>query len=206
MKRFVAKVAYDGKSYFGFQRQPKPTATVQRALEEAIARVTWQPITVLAAGRTDAGVHALGQVIAFDADWNHRDKDLLRAINAELPMDIALQELWQQADFHPRFDALWRQYVYRIATPATRNPLLNGRVWQFVGQSVDMGALQDAAALCLGERGISRLLEPRRRQAASIRFARCFIRDGIQKSRTGVSFISTAFARPHFSITWCGAW
>ena len=152
MKRFVAKVAYDGASYFGFQRQPKPTATVQRALEEAIARVTRQPITVLAAGRTDAGVHALGQVIAFDADWNHRDKDLLRAINAELPMDIALQELWQQAGFHPRFDALWRQYVYRIATPATRNPLLNGRVWQFVGQSVDMGALQDAAALCLGER------------------------------------------------------
>ncbi|MCY4021139.1 MAG: tRNA pseudouridine(38-40) synthase TruA [Chloroflexi bacterium] len=152
MKRFVTKIAYDGTSYFGFQRQPEPTATVQRALEKAIARVTGQQISVLAAGRTDTGVHALGQVIAFDADWNHAESDLLRAINAELPLDIAVQELWKQAGFHPRFDALWRQYVYRIATPATRNPLLNGRVWQLVGQSVDLGALQDAATLCLGER------------------------------------------------------
>ncbi|MCY4073141.1 MAG: tRNA pseudouridine(38-40) synthase TruA [Chloroflexi bacterium] len=151
MKRFAAKIAYDGTGYFGFQRQPEPTATVQQALERAIARVTRQRIAVLAAGRTDTGVHALGQMIAFDADWNHAESDLLRAINAELPMDIALQELWRQDGFHPRFDALWRQYVYRIATPTTRNPLLNGRVWQLVGGSIDLGALQDAAALCLGE-------------------------------------------------------
>ena len=152
MKRFVAKIAYDGTGYFGFQRQPEPTATVQRALERAIARVTRQQIAVLAAGRTDAGVHALGQMIAFDADWNHAESDLLWAINAELPMDIALQELWVQDGFHPRFDALWRQYVYRVTTPTARNPLLNGRAWQLVGQRIDLGALQDAAALCLGER------------------------------------------------------
>lgn len=152
MKRFAAKVAYDGTGYFGFQRQPEPTATVQRALERAIARVTRQQVSVLAAGRTDTGVHALGQMIAFDADWNHAESDLLRAINAELPMDIALQVLWKQDGFHPRFDALWRQYVYRIATPTTRNPLLNGRVWQLVGRILDLGALQDAAALCLGKR------------------------------------------------------
>ncbi|MDE2820065.1 MAG: tRNA pseudouridine(38-40) synthase TruA [Chloroflexota bacterium] len=151
MKRFVAKIAYDGTGYFGFQRQPEPTATVQRALERAIARVTRQQISVLAAGRTDTGVHALGQTIAFDADWKHAESDLLRAINAELPMDIAVQELWQQDGFHPRFDALWRQYVYRIATPTARNPLLNGRAWQLVGGSMDLGALQEAAALCLGE-------------------------------------------------------
>ncbi len=151
MKRFVAKIAYDGTGYFGFQRQPEPTATVQRALERTIARVTRQQIAILAAGRTDTGVHALGQMIAFDADWNHPESDLLRAINAELPMDIAVQELWKQDGFHPRFDALWRQYVYRIATPTTRNPLLNGRAWQLVGRSMDLGALQAAAALCLGK-------------------------------------------------------
>jgi len=106
MKRFVAKIAYDGTGYFGFQRQPEPTATVQRALERAIARVTRQQISVLAAGRTDTGVHALGQTIAFDADWNHAESDLLRAINAEIPMDIAVQALWQQDGFHPGFDAV----------------------------------------------------------------------------------------------------
>lgn len=151
MKRFAATIAYDGTDYFGFQRQPEPTATVQRALERAIARVTRQQVSILAAGRTDTGVHALGQTIAFDARWNHAESDLLRAVNAELPMDIAVQELWIQDGFHPRFDALWRQYVYRIATPTARNPLLNGRVWQLVGGRMDLAALQKAAALCLGK-------------------------------------------------------
>ncbi len=152
MKRFVAKLAYDGKGYFGFQRQPEPTPTIQRTLESAIGRVTRQQVTVIAAGRTDTGAHAQGQVVAFDVEWNHYESDLLRAINSELPLDIALQCIWRQDGFHPRFDALWRQYVYRIATPIVRNPLLVGRVWQLVGQSLDFGALQDAAAQCLGKR------------------------------------------------------
>lgn len=152
MKRFVAKLAYDGRGYSGFQRQPEPTPTIQRALENAIARITRQQVAIVAAGRTDTGVHALGQVIAFDAEWNHEEDNLLRAINAELPIDIVLQEIWTQDGFHPRFDAIWRQYVYRISTPTARNPLLNGRVWQLVGQKLDLGALQDAAALCLGRR------------------------------------------------------
>ena len=170
MTRFVARVAYDGAGYSGFQRQPEPTATVQRALERAIARVTGQPISLLAAGRTDAGVHALGQVIAFDATWKHPQADLLRAINAELPLDIALQELWRQAGFHPRFDALWRQYVYRIATPATRKPLLNGRAWQLVGRCMELGALQEAAAKCLGERDFAAFGSPP--QAGSVNTVR----------------------------------
>ena len=160
MQRYAAKVAYDGAGYAGFQRQPEPTATVQSALEKAIARVIGKPVTVLAAGRTDAGVHALGQTIAFDADWRHNESDLLRAVNAQLPLDIALQSLWKQDLFHPRFDALWRQYVYRIATPPTRNPLLNGRAWQLVGRTMDFAALQGAAALCLGERDFATFGSP----------------------------------------------
>ena len=113
--------------------------------------MTAQPAGIVAAGRTDTGVHATGQVIAFDVEWKHDDDELLRAINSQLPLDIALQELWRQDDFHPRYDALWRQYAYRIATPAARHPLLNRHVWQLIGESLDLERMNAAATICLGE-------------------------------------------------------
>ncbi len=151
MTRYAATLAYDGSAYQGFQRQPEPRATIQLTLEKAISAVAAQRVSIVAAGRTDAGVHASGQVIAFDLEWKHDDDDLLRAINSQLPRDIALLALWRQAGFHPRYDALWRQYAYRIATPATRQPLLARYVWQLGGASLDMERMNAAAALCLGE-------------------------------------------------------
>ena len=151
MTRYGAILAYDGTAYQGFQRQPPPTATIQAAVERAICQVARQPAGIVAAGRTDAGVHAAGQAIAFDVEWKHEDDDLLRAINSQLPPDIALRELWRQAGFHPRYDARWRQYAYRIATPTARNPLLNRHVWQIVGQSLDLARMNLAAEICLGE-------------------------------------------------------
>ena len=71
MKRYAATLAYNGAAYYGFQRQPEPTPTIQRAVEDAIACVTGSESSIIAAGRTDTGVHAMGQVIAFDADWRH---------------------------------------------------------------------------------------------------------------------------------------
>ncbi len=151
MKRYAAVLAYDGSEYQGFQRQPAPTPTIQAAVEAAVAGVTRQAATIIGAGRTDTGVHALGQVIAFDVDWNHSEDDLLRAINSQLPLDIALQRLWRQDGFHPRYDARWRQYAYRIATVKARNPLLNRRAWQLPGERLNLDALRAAAAKCLGE-------------------------------------------------------
>lgn len=151
MKRYAGILAYDGADFQGFQRQPPPTPTIQAALETAIGRVTGQSARALGAGRTDAGVHALGQVIAFDVEWRHGDAELLRAINSQLPAAIALQRLWQQEGFHPRFDALWRQYAYRVATLDARQPLLNRQAWQLLGQRLDLGRMQAAANCCLGE-------------------------------------------------------
>lgn len=151
MTRYAATVAYDGSAYRGFQRQPDPTATIQASLEKAIRQVTRQLTGIVAAGRTDAGVHAAGQVIAFDVEWEHGKDELLRAINSQLPLDIALQALWRQDGFHPRYDALWRQYAYRIATPATRHPLLARYTWQLCGLSLDLERMNAAAALILGE-------------------------------------------------------
>ena len=151
MNRYAAILAYDGTDYQGFQRQPPPTPTIQAAVETAVAAVTSRACTVIGAGRTDTGVHALGQVIAFDVDWKHSEDELLSAINSQLPLDIALQRLWRQDGFHPRYDARWRQYAYRIATVTARNPLLNRAAWQLVGERLNLAAMREAAAKCLGE-------------------------------------------------------
>src|SRR5579872_919010 len=111
--RYRAIVAYEGFAYHGFQRLTEDLPTIQGTLEKAIAKISGQQVTVLGAGRTDAGVHATGQVIAFDLEWRHDEDDLIRAINATLPIDIAVQRLERtRPDFHPRYDARSRTYQY----------------------------------------------------------------------------------------------
>ena len=170
MTRYAAVLAYDGTAYHGFQRQPSPTPTIQAAVEKAIGQVTRQPASIVGAGRTDAGVHASGQVIAFDVEWKRASQELLRAINSQLPNDIALRELWRQDEFHPRYDALWRQYAYRIATPPTPDPLLNRYVWQLSGESLDLARMNAAAGFCLGEHDFAAFGRPP--QAGSANTAR----------------------------------
>lgn len=130
--RFRAVVAYHGGRYNGFQRLGGPSAapTVQGALEEALTRIAGEAVAILGAGRTDAGVHATGQVIAFDLRWKHSPEALLRAVNAVLPPDIALQQVAPAApNFHPRYDATSRVYQYRVYVAETRQPLLDGVAW-----------------------------------------------------------------------------
>jgi tRNA pseudouridine38-40 synthase len=150
MARYRATLAYDGTAYLGFQRQANATPTVQRAVEEAIGAVTaGERVTVIAAGRTDTGVHAAGQVIAFDVDWSHADEALLRAVNAHLPADIALQDIRQQVGFHPRFDALSRRYRYHVVQSARPQPLLRNLAWQ-VRHRLDLERMQTAAKMLIG--------------------------------------------------------
>lgn len=159
MIRYRATLAYDGTAYHGFQRQAGDTPTIQGAVERALARVTQQPVTVIGSGRTDTGVHATGQVIAFDVAWRHGDDALLRALNAVMPDDIALQDMEQQAGFHPRFDALSRVYVYTVIYAAQRQPLWRQRAWHVWGQ-FDVEALHWTAALLVGERDFATLGNP----------------------------------------------
>ena len=98
LTRYRAVVAYEGTRWYGFQRQAGDTPTIQGEIESAINRVTQQTVTVLGAGRTDSGVHATGQVIAFDVVWKHSADDLWRAINANLPDDILDQ--WHRPGTH----------------------------------------------------------------------------------------------------------
>ncbi|MGD8968631.1 MAG: tRNA pseudouridine(38-40) synthase TruA [Anaerolineae bacterium] len=148
--RVRALVAYDGTDYNGFQRQVD-VPTVQETLEKTLAQVTQESVTVWAAGRTDAGVHALGQVIAFDTSWRHGMEDLQRAMNAVLPPDVAVRELGVAgSDFHPRFDARSRLYQYRIHNAPVRSPIAR-RHSLHMPYPLDTALMQRAAESLVGE-------------------------------------------------------
>jgi len=158
--RYRVVLAYDGTAYQGFQRQTNGSRSIQTAVEKAIAAVTssganeqpdGQAVRVLSAARTDTGVHAAGQVITFELDWQHLDWQLLSALNAELPGDIAVQRL-DRVDrrFHPRFDAISRTYRYVIYEALPRNPLYARTAWH-IRERLDVSVMQQAAAALIGE-------------------------------------------------------
>jgi len=152
MARYQVILAYDGTGFSGFQRQASGTGrTVQAEVETALRRLGWSGTTILAAGRTDAGVHAAGQVIAFDLDWRHGPASLQAALNADLPPDVAVREVHAAADdFHPRYDALLRRYCYRLFCSPTRNPLRERYAWR-VWPALNAARLHACAAALIGE-------------------------------------------------------
>jgi tRNA pseudouridine38-40 synthase len=147
MARYQVILAYDGAEFFGFQRQARgqKQRTVQAVVEAALRQLGWQGNTVLASGRTDTGVHASGQVVAFDLDWAHSPEALRSALNAHLPPDAAVQSARQAApDFHPRYAALARRYRYRLFCQPVRNPLRERYAWR-VWPAVDLERMRQAS-------------------------------------------------------------
>jgi tRNA pseudouridine38-40 synthase len=130
MARYQLILAYDGTDFAGFQRQRK-ARTVQLVVETVLKEHGWQEETILFAGRTDAGVHATGQVIVFSLDWQHEDATLVNALNAWLPADVVVQSIARtEADFHPRYDASSRIYQYHIYQLPQDQPLLERYAWK----------------------------------------------------------------------------
>ena len=145
----MAVVEYDGTDYLGFQLQAQGP-TVQGEIEQALAAVTQGETRIIAAGRTDTGVHAQGQVIAFSTAWRHPVEELQRALNAVLPEDIAVRELRPVAeDFHPRFDAVSREYRYTILNQPLRSPLVRRFAYHFP-RRLDVAAMNEAAGILMG--------------------------------------------------------
>ena len=151
-RRFRATVHYDGSRFHGWQVQPDQR-TVQGAVENALQRLFPEPVRVTAAGRTDAGVHAVGQEIAYPAPRDWTAPEMRRALNAVLPADVWTEKLTEAPDrFHPRFDATARRYLYLVATSrASASPLRGDRVWA-LDDPVDEGLLRRGAARLPGER------------------------------------------------------
>ncbi len=149
-QRLAVLLEYDGAAYGGSQRQAN-APSVQAALENAIERLTGQPVRTAFAGRTDGGVHALGQVAAFETEARHSPEVWRRALNALLPPDIVvLDAVGVAAGFDPRRHARSRAYRYRIWNAPVRSPLRRQQAWH-VREPLDVPSMSRAAAALIGE-------------------------------------------------------
>ncbi|MBT5938850.1 MAG: tRNA pseudouridine(38-40) synthase TruA [Rhodospirillaceae bacterium] len=155
MQRYKLTIEYDGAGFVGWQRQ-KNGLGVQQCLEQAIEKFCSERVTVFAAGRTDAGVHALAQIAHFDIE-KATDSDTVRdALNHHLK-DVAVSVLSAEAvgeDFHARFSAQQRAYVSRIVSRRGPVTLGRGRVW-WVPVKLDMAAMHEASQVLLGNHDFS---------------------------------------------------
>jgi tRNA pseudouridine38-40 synthase len=168
MARYQVILAYDGTGFSGSQIQAN-SRTVQGELERALRNLGWAGRSVVMAGRTDTGVHATGQVAAFDFDWTHSANKLLNAINAELPSDLVIKDLQPaNAHFHPRFDAVLRTYRYRLICEPIRDPLREKFVWR-VWPGVDGEALKRNADIFLGKHDFAAIGSPTTPKGTTVR-------------------------------------
>lgn len=142
-------LAYDGTQYAGWQTQAN-AKTLQATLEAALLRITGETISVAASGRTDAGVHALAQVVSFQSATHLPAPALLRALNANLPEDMAVQEVaLAAARFHARRDALRKRYRYVLEDGPVRDVFRRRYVWQ-MREPLDAEAMHRAARALVG--------------------------------------------------------
>jgi tRNA pseudouridine38-40 synthase len=168
MARYQVILAYDGTRFRGFQRQALEP-TVQGVVEEVLRQLGWAGSSLLAAGRTDTGAHASGQVVAFDLEWNHPPEELTSALNALLPKDVAARSTRVVGtDFHPRYCATARQYVYHIFCQPVRDPLRERYAWR-VWPPADFEKLQRVSVSLLGTHDFAAFGTPLRAGGSTVR-------------------------------------
>ena len=149
MRTLKITLAYDGTRFVGWQRQAEGES-IQGLLEDALARFEDAAVTVQGAGRTDAGVHALGQVASVSVKVLHDTATLARALNARLPEDIRVVDVAEAApDFHARFDARSKTYKYEMRTDAVSSPFDRAYSWH-LPEGLDLTAMRQAAAMLVG--------------------------------------------------------
>lgn len=152
--RIALGVEYCGANFCGWQTQSRGL-TVQQALESALSKIADTPVSVVAAGRTDAGVHASGQVVHFDSPVERPDSAWVRGVNTQLPKEVAVR--WAQPvgdEFHARFSATGRSYRYYLLNRPMRSAMLAGRVgWDF--HPLDGDVMNGAAQVLLGRHDFS---------------------------------------------------
>ena len=145
---------YDGSRYAGWQRQPDQP-TIQEAVETALFQLTQETVSVIGAGRTDSGVHALGQVASFQIERPWTPREWLRGLNARLPDDIAVRSAATVSDdFHARYAAKGKLYEYRILNRGERPALDRAYLWH-IHKPLDLAAVQEAATYLVGSHDFS---------------------------------------------------
>jgi tRNA pseudouridine38-40 synthase len=160
MNKYMAVIEYDGTGFNGFQAQPEGTRTVQQELTEALSGILNSPITIGYAGRTDAGVHAKGQVIDFNTE---KELDLYRfkwSLNGVLPGDIAVSRIEKaEPSFDPRRDARLREYIYRVVNADYHSVFLR-RYSILVNRELKLEVMKKTAGLFAGEHDFAPFASP----------------------------------------------
>lgn len=150
MKNIKLTIAYDGTNYSGWQRQSN-ARSVQGEIEKKLRTITKQEIQIHGSGRTDAGVHALGQIASLTADLSIPVNKFAFVLNNALPSDIVIKEVVEMdMDFHARYSAKGKKYIYKIYNGAIRNPLYANYSY-FVRRPVDINSIIEGSKYFIGE-------------------------------------------------------
>lgn len=148
---FRMKIQYDGTRYNGWQRQQSTDNTIQGKIEDVLGRMSGQPVTIHGAGRTDAGVHALGQIANVHLDTTLTPSQVRDYLNTWLPEDIGIISVEEAAPrFHSRLNASSKTYCYRIATDPALHVFDRKYLYPFT-EKLDLSAMRASAAYCVGE-------------------------------------------------------
>lgn len=150
MKNFKAILEYDGRSYHGWQWQKK-RISLQQVFQEALQKIAGKKVVVIASGRTDAGVHALAQVVHFRFETRHAPETIQRALNAHLPESLVVKKVKEvEANFHAQMSAKRKKYAYFILNDAVPSAFLNRISWE-MHKALDWKAMKKAFKYLEGE-------------------------------------------------------
>ena len=168
MRRIKLIVAYDGTEYSGWQIQPE-APTIEMYLDKAIRELTGENVHVTGASRTDAGVHAYGNVAVFDTESTIPGDRFTFALNRFLPDSIVIQDSWEvSVDFHPRHCDTRKTYEYRILNTAVPLPQKRNFTWHVAG-SIDIEKMKEAAAYIVGEHDFKSFCANKRMKKSTVR-------------------------------------
>jgi tRNA pseudouridine38-40 synthase len=191
MSHFRIVLAYDGTDFVGWQRQASGVS-IQGLIEDALSELDGRPVAVAGAGRTDAGVHALGQVAGFSLERSIEPNAVLRALNARLPDAVrVLSAAAVDARFHPRFSAREKRYEYRIWNAPVANPFERRYAWH-VAESLDVNGMNVAARMLEGRHDFAAfaasgsVMKTTTRQLSVSRIADCGMRIGLSMADSRV--------------------
>ena len=169
MRNFRMVLQYEGTRYQGWQRQGSTDNTIQGKLETLLSKMTGQKIEIQGAGRTDAGVHALGQVANFHADTQMTQTEILEYMNRFLPEDIAVISLKEVSErFHSRLNATGKTYCYRVINSAIPH-VFDRRYVHVVEQQLDIDAMREAAQYLTGTHDFKAFTSNKRGKKSTVR-------------------------------------
>ena len=193
MKNYKIIIQYDGTRYKGWQVQKSADMTIQGKIQAVLSEMTGQEIEVIGSGRTDAGVHAYGQVANFHVPELFKAKEILEYLNHYLPMDIAVISIEEVDDrFHARFNAVSKTYAYRIHTSTIPNVFERKYMYTYT-EPLDVSAMRKAANLLLGTHDFAAFCGNKKMKKSTVRTVTSIVIEEkeheIQISYTGDGFL-----------------